>query len=214
MKVKIWSIFLCLFFILFFSSSSFAQERKNQVTIFGGLSYIFEYGSEADYAVMGNDFPVTPSHNSVTFGLSYVRFFSKKIGFEVDFRYLLSSKVTLIDPSDNDEIELDSSKHWALTGNFIYQLSSGKLRPYLLVGAGIDSLADVKDQTIESKLGYTVTIEAPEKKIDFTANAGVGFQYFISSNFGLRVDVRYVLITSSPDKINSINSVVGTFFRF
>jgi outer membrane protein W len=213
-KVKILSIFLGLFFILFFFNSVFAQERKNQVTIFGGLSYIFEYGSKADYMAMGNDFPVTPSHNTPTFGISYTRFFSKKIGLEVDFRYLLSSKLTLIDPYDNDEIKIDSSKHWVVTGNFIYQLSSGKFRPYLLVGAGIDSLADVKDQTVESKLGYIVTIEAPEKKIDFTANAGMGFQYFVSSNFGLRADIRYVLITSSPDKINSINSVIGAFFRF
>ncbi|WP_304511815.1 hypothetical protein [Desulfobacula sp.] len=106
MKVKIWSIFLGLLFILFFSSSAFTQERKNQVTIIAGLNYIFEYGSEADYMAMGNDFPVTSSHNTPTFGISYTRFFSKKIGFEVDFRYLLSSKVTLIDPSDNDEIEI------------------------------------------------------------------------------------------------------------
>jgi len=220
MKIKnflqLWkSIFLGLLIIPFLFCSVFAQG-KNQITIFGGLNHVLEYGSEDDYVLGENDFPVTPAHTPPAFGLSYTHFFFKRIGFEVDFRYYLSSKLTLQDPSDGDKIKIDSSKHYALTGNFIYQILNGRFRPYLLLGAGFDSLVDVKDQELTTEYGYSLILYAPEKKTDFVANAGVGVKYFISSSFGTRFDIRYIFMPKTDDHpaINSFNFVVGIFYGF
>ncbi len=187
---------------------------KNQISIFTGANYVLKYGSEKDYEPFANDFPVTPAHITPSFGISYTRYFSRKIGAELDIRYHHSSRITLVDPSDKDEVKINSSKHIGITGNFIYQFSGEKFRPYLLIGAGADSLVGVKNQTVESSLGYIVTIEAPEKKVDFTANAGAGVKYLISSKFGLRADLRYIVITTSPNVINSFNFVLGAFSKF
>jgi outer membrane protein W len=208
-------IFLNLFLMVFFSCYIFA-ENKNQITIFGGLNHVMEYGSEDDYVFGENDFPVTPAHTPPAFGLSYTHFFFKKIGFEVDFRYFLSSKLTLEDPSDGDKVKIDSSKYYAITGNFIYRILSGKFRPYLLLGAGFDTLVDVEDQELTTEYGFPLILYAPEKKTDFVANAGVGVKYFISSSFGTRFDIRYIFMPKTDDHpaINSFNFVFGIFYGF
>jgi hypothetical protein len=130
------------------------------------------------------------------------------LGFEVDFRYNLSSELTLRDPSDNDTVKIKSNKHYTFTGNLIFQLSSRKVRPYLFLGAGID--------TLTSEFGYLVFFEAPEKKSDFVANAGFGIFYSLISNFGIRIDARYVFIpeTSEHPVINGFNFAIGIFYRF
>ncbi len=206
-----------IFLLIFcFSLPTFAQTKRNQITLFGGLNHIFEYGSEEDYVLGENDFPVTPSHTPPIFGLSYSIFFFKNLGFEVDFRYNLSSELTLRDPSDNDTVKIKSNKHYTFTGNLIFQLSSGKIRPYLFLGAGIDTLLDVKDETLTSEFGYLVFFEAPEKKSDFVANAGFGIFYSLISNFGTRIDARYIFIpkTAEHPSINSFNFAIGIFYRF
>ena len=204
-----------LIIILFLSCYMFA-ENKNQITIFGGLNHVMKYGSEDDYVLGENDFPVTPAHTPPAFGLSYTHFFFNKIGFELDFRYFLSSKLTLEDPSDGDKVRIDSSKHYALTGNFVYRILSGKFRPYLLLGAGFDTLVDAKDQELTTEYGYPFTLYAPEKKTDFIANAGAGIEYFVFSSLGVRFDMRYVFIpkTSEHPAINSINFAFGIFYGF
>jgi len=217
MKVKnLFKKSLFLFLIISLFSFTFAQTKRNQISIFGGLNYVSEYGSEEDYVLGTNDFPVTPSHIPPVFGISYSLFFFKNLGFELDFRYNLSSELTLKDPSDRDTVKINSNKHYTLTGNFIFQLSSGKLRPYIIVGGGIDSLTGVNDQTLTSEYGFPVFFKAPEKKRDLIANAGVGIFYFFFQNFGTRIDLRYIMIPDNNEhpKIDSFNFTAGIFYRF
>lgn len=217
MRIKDIAKKIALFLIVFgfMSNLGFGQE-KNQVTGFAGLNYVMKYGSEADYVQGENDFPVTPAHMLPIFGFSYTRFFSETIAVEVDFRYNLTSRVTLEDPSDGDTIDIDTTQHYTITGNLIYQLSTGNFIPYIVVGGGFDNLVNAEDQSITSALGYDVTLEAPEKKIDIVVNAGAGVNYFISSNSGFRFDARYIFTPSTDDHpaINSLNITGGIFYRF
>lgn len=214
-KIRVFPKFLGVFLISLFATTIFAQDR-NQISIFGGLNYVLKYGSEKDYIMGKNDFPVTAAHTSPSFGLSFARFFLKNIGLELDFRYNLSSKLTLKDPSDGDTIDTESSKHYSITGNLIYQIGKGRLRPYLSAGAGIDGLSGVKDQSVTSQYGYVVTITSPEKKTDFAANAGAGILLFIANDLGIKVEARYIFIpkTNNHPAINSINFFIGGFKRF
>ena len=48
--------------ILFFSLvglADSAQAQKFQFSIFGGINHVFQYGSEENYVLGENDFPVT-----------------------------------------------------------------------------------------------------------------------------------------------------------
>jgi outer membrane beta-barrel protein len=190
-----------------------AHAQKFQFSVFGGINHVFQYGSEDDYVLGGNDFPITPAHSPPALGASFTYLFSENLGLELDWRYVLSSKVTLEDPSDQDTVEIDSSKHYSLTLNLIYQFMSGKLRPYIVAGGGFDKL-QAEDATYTSDYGFEITLEAPEKTLDAVANFGAGLNYFMSDSVALRLDIRYVKIFADPKTVNNLSAVVGLSFRF
>jgi outer membrane beta-barrel protein len=209
---KSWAVLVFIVFALpLFTGTVHAQ--KFQFSAFGGINHIFKYGSEDDYILGGNDFPITPAHTPPVLGVSFAYIFSENLGLELDWRYVLSSKMTLEDPSDQDTVEIDSSKHYSLTLNLIYQFMSGKLRPYVVAGGGFDKLM-AEDVTYTSDYGFEITLEAPEKTLDAVANFGAGLNYFMSDNFALRLDVRYVMIFADPKNVNNLSAVAGLSFRF
>ncbi len=205
---------LLLFFILaLLGCFALGGENKFQFSIFGGINNVFKYGSENDYVMGENDFPVTPAHKPASFGASIGYFFTDNIGIELDGRYYLSSKVTLEDSSDKDTVEVDTSRHYSMTLNLFYQLSGGNFRPYLVVGGGFDKIS-AKDEMYTSEYGYEIEFIAPETTTDLLAQVGGGIQYFLSSSAGARLDVRYVLIFDDPDNISSLSIMAGAFIRF
>lgn len=207
-------LFLVIFGML--GNFGFGQGLKNQMSIFGGLSRVLEYGSEEDYVMGKNDFPVTPSHTPPFFGLSLTRFFFNSLGFELDVRYHAGSKLTLEDPSDGDRVEMDSTQHLSLIGSIVYRIQGQRLHPFFLLGAGFDFLSGAKDQILTTEYGYEVAFAAPEKKSDFVINAGGGIQYFLGSRLGVRLDLRYVAIlkTDEHPTISSVDLVVGIVYQF
>lgn len=190
-----------------------AHAQKLQLSVFGGLNHVLKYGSEDDYELGGNDFPVTPSHTSPALGASLAYFFSENLGLELDWRYVLSSTIILEDPSDLDTVEIDSSKHYSLTLNLVYQLKAGKLRPYVVAGGGFDKLM-AEDTTYTSEYGFEITLETPEKTLDAVANFGAGLNYFVSDNLAVKLDVRYVMILADPNNVNNLSAVIGLSFLF
>jgi hypothetical protein len=187
--------------------------QKYQVSLFVGMNHVFEYGSEGDYVLGENDFPVTPSHTPPNFGAAFALDLNDNIALELDWRYTLSSKLLLVDPSDQDEVEIDSSKHHTVTLNFIYRFLKGKIRPYILLGGGMDKIL-AKDQTYTTMYGFEVDFLAPEKTLDPLANFGAGLHISVSPNVGIRFDLRYVMIFAEPDSISSLNGVAGIAISF
>lgn len=206
-------ILLLFFMLALLGCFASGGENRLQFSIFGGINNVFKYGSEADYVMGENDFPVIPAHKPASFGASIGYFFTDNIGIELDGRYYLSSKVTLEDPSDQDTVEVDTSKHFSITLNLFYQLSGGNFRPYLVVGGGFDMLS-AKDEMYTSEYGYEIEFIVPEQTTDLLAQVGGGIHYFLSSSAGARLDIRYVLIFDDPDNISSFNIMGGVFIRF
>jgi len=124
-----------------------------------------------------------------------------------------STQVTLQDPSDQDTVELDTAKHYSLTANLVFQIPRGMLRPYILIGGGLD-MVSAEDQVYTSEFGYDVEILASESKTDFLAQGGAGKLLLMSQAFGLRIDGRYVYIFADPNAVKSINATAGIFLRF
>jgi len=197
--------------LLLLVQSSLAQ--KYQMSLFVGMNHVFPYGSEDDYVLGENDFPVTPAHTPPNLGASFALYLKDNIALELDWRFTLSSKLTLIDPSDQDEVEIDSSKRHTLTLNFIYRFLHGDVRPYIVVGGGLDKIM-AKDQTYTTKYGFEVDFLAPEKTVDPLANIGVGVLFFVRPNIGIRLDLRYVMIFAEPDNLSGLNGVAGISIFF
>jgi hypothetical protein len=206
-------ILLLLGFLFMFCLPQKILAQKFQFSVFGGINHIFAYGSEQDYVFGGNDFPVTPSHTPFNFGAAFSVFFTNNIGLELDGRYTLTSQVTLTDPSDDDTVTIDTSKHYAITLNFLYQIMEGKIRPYFVLGGGVDKLLG-EDRTYVTEYGWDVEFIAPEGTIDPVAHLGGGVHYFVRPNLGIRFDLRYVMIFSEPDRLGSLNGVLGFSFLF
>lgn len=190
-----------------------AQAQKFQFTLFGGINHLFQYGSEKNYVPGENDFPVTPSHTPAIMGVSLAYALSDSLALEVDGRYTFSTKVTLVDPSDQDTVDVDTSKHFSLTLNLIYQFPAGNLKPYLVAGGGLDSVS-TEERTYVSAHGFEITVEPPESATDALINFGAGFIYSVSEVIGIRLDVRYVLILAQPESVKSLNAVLGATLRF
>jgi opacity protein-like surface antigen len=190
-----------------------ALAEKYQISLFVGMNHVFQYGSEGDYVFSENDFPVTPAHTPPNLGASFALYIKDNIALELDWRYTLSSKLMLVDPSDQDEVEIDSSKRHTITLNFIYRFLQGNVKPYIVVGGGLDKIL-AKDQTYTTQYGFEVDFLAPDKTIDLVANIGAGVQFFFRPNIGIRLDLRYVMIFAEPDNLSGLNGVAGISFFF
>jgi opacity protein-like surface antigen len=190
-----------------------ALAEKYQISLFVGMNHVFQYGSEGDYVLSENDFPVTPAHTPPNLGASFALNLKDNIALELDWRYTLSSKLMLVDPSDQDEVEIDSSKRHTITLNFIYRFLQGNVKPYIVVGGGLDKIL-AKDQTYTTQYGFEVDFLAPDKTIDPVANIGAGVQFFFRPNIGIRLDLRYVMIFAEPDNLSGLNGIAGISFFF
>ncbi|MEE8605797.1 MAG: hypothetical protein V3S65_10495 [Candidatus Aminicenantaceae bacterium] len=190
-----------------------ALAEKYQISLFVGMNHVFQYGSEGDYVFSENDFPVTLAHTPPNLGASFALNLKDNIALELDWRYTLSSKLMLVDPSDQDEVEIDSSKRHTITLNFIYRFLQGNVKPYIVVGGGLDKIL-AKDQTYITQYGFEVDFLAPDKTIDPVANIGAGVQFFFRPNIGIRLDLRYVMIFAEPDNLSGLNGVAGISFFF
>ena len=204
--------FIIFFFFLVGSGISYGQEKKFQLIFFGGLTRTFQYGSQDDYISGGNDFPVTPAHSSPNIGLGIAYLLKEQIAIEFNGGVCFSSKVRREDPSDRDTVEINTFKHYPLVVNLLYVFPGRKIKPYFLIGLGIDKLS-AKDKTYISQYGFEVEILTPERTVDPIINMGGGFCWFLDQTAGLRFDLRYAIIVSTPDNIHSLSLLRGVVLR-
>jgi len=217
MKIKILILQLLFFFLIspLFAFPGFSLGKKVQIGVYAGASHVFEYGSEEDYLAGGNDFPVTPSHNLTAFGGSLAYFFKPKFGIQFDLKYYQSTKITLEDPSDGDAVDIDTTKHRSITLSLIYQFNSKTVRPYLIVGGGIDKLSasNASGQVRQTRRGYPIEFTAPSDLSDAVIHGGAGLNIFLTSYLGINIEVRYVLLFSDP-QVSSLDLTSGLVVRF
>jgi hypothetical protein len=201
--------------LLIISSPAWAQKNKVQISIFGGVNHHFSYGSYDDYVYGENDFPVMPSHTPPSFGIALAYYFNDYLSVEYDARLTNSFRVILLDPSDQDTLEIDTSRHVSMTLNFIMHVFSGNIRPYIFVGGGADKIIP-KEKIYISERGYEIEVIAPleHELVDPLINIGGGFQYSFNSSIGIRLDLRYIVTFSDPDRIFNFAGVAGLYLRF
>ncbi|MGB2908434.1 MAG: outer membrane beta-barrel protein [Candidatus Aminicenantaceae bacterium] len=199
------------------ATAGFGQERPDrvQITAFGGIHHHYEYGTLEDYAAGINNFPVLPAHSPANFGAAFAYFFTPWLGLEYDMRLSQRTEVMLTDPSDKDNLTIQTPKHASMTLSLLLQPVSGRISPYVLVGGGVDRII-VEDENYISKFGYEISMPAPpeDEKVDVLAQVGVGISLKVFKSFGIRGDVRYMFVFDDPYKVKSLTYSVGLFARF
>ncbi|NIM17775.1 MAG: outer membrane beta-barrel protein [Candidatus Aminicenantes bacterium] len=188
------------------------KESKWQISLLAGIDRVPVYGADSEYVPAENDFPVTPAHSPVCLGGSLVYFLNERAALELGGRYYSGTTVTLKDPSDQDTVDVNTAAHFSVIANFIFYAGKGNFRLYLTAGAGIDTIF-AEDKTYTSAYGYEIEFLAPGKKVDFLINVGNGLQFYLSSNFGITLDARYIVIFDEPSNLKSLNLMAGVFFN-
>ena len=187
--------------------------KKFQFSLFGGISHIFEYGQEGDYALGEIDFPVTPAHTPPFFGLDFSYSLANRFKLEMDWRYIFGTEVILTDPSDDDTVAIDTSNQYFASLSFVYQIIRNRLRPYFLVGGGLNKLL-AKVRTYTTNYGYEIDLEVPDKTTALFAQIGGGMDALLSPAFGIKLDVRFLYLFSDPDPISHLFAGLGVFLLF
>ncbi|OGF67861.1 MAG: hypothetical protein A2Y62_01190 [Candidatus Fischerbacteria bacterium RBG_13_37_8] len=199
---------------LLYGASTYAEETKNNVSVIAGISMIGKYGSVDNFMPGVNDFPVVPAHHVFSFSFSYARNLWKGMHTEVDFRSFSSTEITLVEPVTNDEITLDTSKHYSLTANAMYRWTKDRFVFYAVAGAGIDKIAKTEPQVLQSKMNNQVIVASPEDLTDLVIDVGGGADVRLWKSLYLRVDIRYFYIFSSPERIASTTFSAGVSYAF
>jgi hypothetical protein len=207
-RVRLFAVLMILV-----TGLSLGQTKRFQLTLFGGANRVFAYGSTDDYLAGSNDFPVTPAHTPTSFGGSLTYFLGGRLGIELRGEYALASSLSLTDPSDQDTVSIKSAKRMAASLNAVWELSAGRLRPYLVFGGGVDKISGDLVYAV-SGYGYDVTFAPPDKTLSLFANAGAGLRWMASASLGAQVDVRYRALFGDPGMIHNLNASAGIFWKF
>jgi outer membrane protein W len=202
-------IIIAIIILFLISTLSLANEKKNQISILGGINAVSESGCSKCYEPGVNDFPITPKHNSTSFSFSYARFVSSNVGVEVDFRYHLSTQVTLTDPSDQERVEVDTLNNYSITGNVLCKFPAGVIQPYIIAGVGMNILSPYEKE-FTSDQGSIIIITSPEKTNNLIYNVGAGV--IAGQAIGFRLDVRYASISNI--NVKGIQLMAGVAFKF
>ena len=206
---------VCAFAVLgVFSVSASGQARRVELSILSGINRHFSYGSPADYILGQNDFPVTPVHGPLLFGLGCALRWGR-FGIEFEGRYTAAASVVLTDPVDGDTVDIKTLAHLAGTVSLVYSPFAGRLRPYVEAGGGLD-VVFAKDAAYTTRNGYVLDIPAPAPKdrFDPEVHAGAGLFVDFSRGFGLRLDGRYVWVLDKPRAVRSFQFAGGLVLGF
>lgn len=202
-----------IFLFVFLPRISPAEEQRFQLAAFGGVSHIFEYGSEEGSVQGKSDFPVMPAHTPPFFGLSFSYFLTESIKLELDGRHAFASKVKLLDPSDADSVEVNTAARSFASLNICYQCIRCNFRPYFLVGGGLNGTA-AKERNYTTLNGYEIDFAEPGKKTALMVLMGWGMDLAIRGSAGVRLDVRFHYLFEKPDNIPVVFFGIGAYSFF
>lgn len=200
--------------LLAVSGSAAEKSRANFLSLFGGIHYQLVSGETGDYVLGGNDFPVVPAHLGPLFGFSYFRM-KNKVGWEIDARYIGSVPVEMVDPSDGDILVVSAGPRAALALQVLYAPISGRFRPYLLAGGGVDIYL-AGEAAYTSRYGFVIEIPAPEFKdrLDPEVHAGLGLLIAVGKAWGLRFEGRYGWVFEGERTLRGISGSGGFTLTF
>lgn len=183
------TVFICVCLILV----SGLAYGDSQFAVFGKVNFIPGSGSEADYEVGVNEFPIVSAYKNYGLGLGLS--FGQVVFAGIEGHYNLSGKAIMTDTSDDDTVEVDTYRY--VTGLFtlgVNVVRNRKVRLYIQGGGGVRYNLDAETKTYYSELGYETDIDPPEKKLLLEAFGGVGIEVYFSQSSGLLLNGRYTYV--------------------
>lgn len=178
-----------------------------------GYQYLGPSGSNSQYEAGSNDFPVTPGHDA-----AHVRFlvgyrFLPRTEILADLTIYSTSRVTKIDPSDQDEVTVETAGRLGLGLSAHHYLKEGLISHYLSLSLGMDR-THADPFTTGTKLGYQYVSEIPERSTDVYTAMGIGTQLRFDYMLKAFIDLRLMSIFDSDGVVFALSTSIGVGFYF
>jgi hypothetical protein len=176
-----------------------AQARAQAPETYGRTGpYIGAAGSVGIYTELENDLPGDgdvdePIGANARVGYRFHPFFAAEVAGE----WLPEADVEVFN-TDAGSIE-----SWTAMANLKAYLSTARIQPFGLVGAGVMFAdADVDDAGVDGN------------EQAFAARFGGGFDFYLNANFVLAIEAGYVLPTGDLDELDHVSIGWGLAYRF
>ncbi len=124
--------------------------------------------------------------------------FHRRLAGEVQLQWFPKADIELA------EVKAMKLETLTLSGNLKGYLLTGRVQPFLLVGAGF------MHSKAEDQLGLGVS----EKGEGFAARFGGGVDVYLNPNFVLALDTSYVLPTGDVEGLDHVSFSLGLQYRF
>jgi hypothetical protein len=165
------------------------------IYIRGGFEFFGPEGSESEYSYGVNPFPVVPSHQAQAVGLSLLKRLGSSFEIELGGNYCRPKSLKLIDPSDKDELSYKTLETYDAQLAVLYNITSTRVKPYALLGAGISFTRGKPAEWVTTRLGYKVYLEEARNGNSTFVLIGGGLKIYLSAKSAFRVDALYKKFT-------------------
>lgn len=179
-------------------------NSKFSVFLRGGIQFIQEEGNISDYSPGLNHFPITPSHNNISIGMSFNIKLIKKLGLELGANINKGSEITLVDPGDNDELRYKSLDQYNYFASLIYRFTQSRVVPYIALGGGLCYSKGDVERSVKTNYGYDVTLLEVEPTYSGSIRGSFGTLLYLFRGFAFRVEASYIYKFSQNNPVFQI----------
>jgi hypothetical protein len=198
--------------VVVFISAAGLCSADTQIYLFGKMGMGRPIGTSTDYEAGVDDFPMSESYTTKGFGLGFRS--GEVIYLGLEGRYNLSGKMTLLDPSDNDSVDIDT--YSSITGLLILGANvvrTGRINLFVEAGGGMSFAMNAETQVYTSEKGFETQIEPPEKTTPFVFFGGAGVVFNLSPGAGIFMNGRYQVINAEQNQTALVIGA-GVIFGF
>lgn len=199
--------------VLLFSFSATCLFSSIKIYLLGKMNLVRAAGSESDYEVGVNEFPLAAAHTTYGFGAGVSSDYGAMFfGFETHFNF--GGTATLTDPSDNDTVDIDTYKY--ISGLFIVGLNivhTSQLRLFIQGGGGVNYTLNAQSKLYTSRENYETQIDPPDNRFPISALGGAGIELDFSDRVGLMFISRYEYLALDQPQ-SKISVLMGLIFSF
>ncbi|QXP58829.1 OmpA family protein [Olleya sp. HaHaR_3_96] len=181
-----YKIFTFTLIFAFFAQLSFAQKTVNPWSFETGLSTVDLYpvGENAPQGDYFDEFFNLNDHYNLGFYVGATRRLTKNLSITAKGTVNEISKWGDFGQAD-ESILVDNLKYYGLDGMLNYSFGQGKLQPFIGIGGGYTWIEEGTFNTFSTAEGSDNLVGAG------TANGSVGFKYWISDKFALKLQTTY-----------------------
>ena len=186
-------------FVALVAAAPRARAVPIEVGVMGGYHL---FSKDLELGVLDED-KVGQPKSFIGFGARIAVGLFSRLMVEVEGRFF---------PTDSEDLTSnDSASVVGYNAHLLFDLTKGKIRPFVLAGGGFHTIFPASSLENNSN-----PLQAIKGDTDEAFHYGVGLKFFLTKSIAIRLDLRHYLPPSSTDEsfTNDFEGLLGVSFRF